>query len=93
MKTKYIITDDGDKVIIKFAGIRRQLEKYLQRHLSDRAVSQDYLGLNGVMELRHPNDIHSMYEPDKSILYVNIDTCRIYREVTLEKSMYYEGAL
>jgi len=93
MKTKYIMTDDGDKVIIKFAGIRRQLEKYLRRHLSDRAISEDYLGLNGVMKLRHSNDIHSMYEPDKSILYVNIDTRRGFNEVTLEKSMYYEGAL
>lgn len=93
MKTKYIMADDGDKVIIKFAGIRRQLEKYLRRHLSDRGRSQDYLGEDGVMLYEDSKDIHSMREPYKSILYVDIDTCRGYHEVTLEKSMYYEGDL
>ena len=93
MKTKYVMQDDGDKVLIKYASIRRQLEKYLRRHLSDPDGSEDYLGEDGVMLYRDSKDIHSMYEPDKSILYVDIVTRGEYNKVTLETSMYYEGDL
>ncbi len=80
----YVFRRNGDRVLIKYRSVRRALEKYMAN--DSQAGLCDYLGENGVMPYTDPLDIHSMPEPEKSILYVGRGD---FRNVYLEESMYY----
>jgi len=80
----YVFRRNGDRVLIKYRSVRRALEKYMAHDSQNGRC--DYLGENGVMPYTDPLDIHSMPDPERSILYVGRND---FGGVFLEESMYY----
>lgn len=91
MRYNFKFDEDAPKILLKFPSVRRSLERYLIEHKTTDGFHGDYLGEDGVMPYLNKHDIHSMPEPEKSLLFVGQTVWE--NAIRLEKSCHYHGEL